>query len=599
MRWRFAMLAWLALMPAAARAESDSEAIRAWATQVVGDGVAQGRSANAVVTVVRNGQVLLSRGYGAADRPGGRPVDPDKDQFLLASITKTFTAAAIAQLVEQRRIASLDDSANKYLKRIRLPSRDGKDVTLRELLTHSAGFEERGYGFARHGATAIPAAGDFVRRALPSLVRTPGTRIVYANIDPPILGMVIEDITGQTLQAYLARNVFAPLGMRHTVLNYAPDGGPALVQEWSAAGSAPRVLNAPFFAPTGSVQTTGGDMAVYMNAMFGAAPRVLTPSMIDRLWTPLMRNDAALTPLAMAWFLPQWNGVGIAEHAGGFSGFASWIVLIPSQRTGLFIAWGEDAAKPGQRPFSYTEVHDGFLRAALGPHKPLRQMADQSGLARFEGRYWRERRAHTNPELLLSIDAMHDAVLRRDGLYVDGDGPFHLIAPNVIARDTDGTRLPTRYVLSGDDLLAVSDYSRRVSTVTDPHTYVDIAFGLVAICLGGLVAMIWIGTARWGLGLAAFGAAILPAALFWPGLGGMGFEGDVLFGRPWRFQILFAAGGFLATGAILLTAGLAPRIDTGRETPVAAMAYQGLVALSAAALVVLLALVGTFRLPAF
>ncbi len=599
MRWRFVLFAWLALLPAVARAESDVTAIDAWAAHVVGDGIAQGRSANAVVTVVRGGKVLLNRGYGAADRPRGRAVDPNADQFLLASISKTFTAAAIAQLVEQGRIASLDDPANKYLKRVRLPSRDGKDVTLRELLTHSAGFEERGYGFARHGVTGIPASGDFVRSAVPALVRTPGTRIVYANIDPPILGMVIEDITGRTLQAYLAQHVFAPLGMRHTVLNYAADGGPSLVQEWSAAGFAPRVLNAPFFAPTGSVQTTGADMAVYMAAMFGAAPRVLTPSMIARLWTPLMRNDAALTPLAMAWFLPQWNGVGVAEHAGGFSGFASWLILIPAQKTGLFIAWGEDSTRPGQRPFGYTEIHDGFLRAALGPHEPLPRLTDQSGLARFVGRYWRERRPHTNPEVLLSIDAMHDAALRKDGLYVDGDGPFHLVAPGVIARDTDGTQYPTRYVLSGDELLAVSDYSRRVSAIGDPHIFMDAAFGLIALCLGGLIAMFWMAKDRWGLGLAALGAALLPAALFWPGLDGMGFEGDVILGRPWRFDVLFAAGCLLAVSAALLLAGLGRSLVARRPVSAAQTAYGALVAFSAATLVVLLALIGTFRLPGF
>ncbi len=363
MRWRFVLFAWLALLPAVARAESDVTAIDAWAAHVVGNGIAQGRSANAVVTVVRGGKVLLNRGYGAADRPRGRAVDPNADQFLLASISKTFTAAAIAQLVEQGRIASLDDPANKYLKRVRLPSRDGKDVTLRELLTHSAGFEERGYGFARHGVTGIPASGDFVRSAVPALVRTPGTRIVYANIDPPILGMVIEDITGRTLQAYLAQHVFAPLGMRHTVLNYAADGGPSLVQEWSAAGFAPRVLNAPFFAPTGSVQTTGADMAVYMAAMFGAAPRVLTPSMIARLWTPLMRNDAALTPARHGVVPAAMERRRRRRARRRIFGLCVVAHPDPCAEDGLFIAWGEDSTRPGQRPFAIPR----FTTASCAP----------------------------------------------------------------------------------------------------------------------------------------------------------------------------------------------------------------------------------------
>ncbi len=226
-------------------------------------------------------------------------------------------------------------------------------------------------------------------------------------------------------------------------------------------------------------------------------------------------------------------------------------------------------------------------------------MTDQSGLARFVGRYWRERRPHTNPEVLLSIDAMHDAALRKDGLYVDGDGPFHLVAPGVIARDTDGTQYPTRYVLSGDELLAVSDYSRRVSAIGDPHIFMDAAFGLIALCLGGLIAMFWMAKDRWGLGLAALGAALLPAALFWPGLDGMGFEGDVILGRPWRFDALLPRAACWRSPRRCCWQDWDAASSHGARFPPRKPLTGALVAFSAATLVVLLALIGTFRLPGF
>jgi CubicO group peptidase (beta-lactamase class C family) len=558
---------------------------QSWADGFVRSGVDHGRTRFAVVTVVDRSHVLINEAFGTD--AAGRPVSAVTDQVAIASVSKTFTAAAIAQLMDRGVIASLDDPANRYLKRIQLPSRDGRQVTLRELLTHSAGFEERNIGFAASGRTTIPAAPAYIRSVVPALVRTPGTRIVYANIDPAILGMVIEDVTGQTLQAYLAQHIFAPLGMTHTILNYRSDGGPDLVRLPRPQGAAmgPIGLNAPFFAPTGSVQTTGADMALYLQAMLGARPDVITPTMLARLTTPLMQNAPATAPLGMAWFLDRWNGTVVADHSGGGFGFASYAAVVPSRGVAMFIDWGYAPAREGARPFDYGEVLDGFLHAALGDYRPPRLLADQSGLNRYVGRYWTERRPHTDAEVIEALAGVQVVTLRADGLYVDGKGPFHQIAPNVIALDTHGDVRPTTYVLAGDQLLGTSAYSVRVHGLSDPAVVSTIGLVAILVLATGLLGLVWCsGWTRWTSGAVGLAALAFPLAIFWSGLNGLGLGGDLQFGHLWRLKLLWVAGAVIVAGAASLSLAA---IATWRRPSAGALAWVRRVHLAVLALAAL------------
>lgn len=594
----FALLASLALAMIAARpaaAAPPPEWAQDYANSVFRQGVADGRASSAVVTIVQDGKVLLSQGYGFADQPGGRPADPARDHYLIASCTKTFTAAAIALLVEDGRISSLDDPANRYLKRVQLPNWRGQPITLRELLTHSAGFEERGFGFVRQGDRIDPA---YIRSAIPGVVRQPGSRIVYANIDPAILGMIVEDVSGEPLATFLDRRLLRPLGMTSTKLNL--DSHPRdLVRLWAGSGAKltyePVMMNAPFFAPTGSIHTTATDMTNYLEAMLGERPDVLSPRAVARLTSPLMRNDPALPALAMNWFLPTWNGRQVVEHNGGFSGFSAWMVIIPETHTAMFAAWGGGPGRPGAKGLGYGEVRDRFLASALGPARPpvfAAASLDTSGLV---GRYWRERRGHTTPEVLLFLKSV--ATVTRagpDGLLIDGKGPYRQVAPGVFQYQSGPESDVETVVFRDDQMLTTAGYGRRVSGLADPAVSSKLAIFLIAISASGMLAVAW---RRWGAiaAVVAAGAAMaIPAVL-------MGdLETDVLTGRPWRFTVLFAACLALGLSALALAAtsvraGRSPATPPGLRW--AAAGHFGLLALSAAGLCAILVWARALNLP--
>jgi CubicO group peptidase (beta-lactamase class C family) len=142
---------------AQATAELTPAAVEAWADDLFGKAQQGKRFSGAVVSFVQDGEIAFSKGYGYADYVAGTPVDPATTTFRVGSITKTFTATAIAQLIDQGLIGSLDDAANQYLKRLRLPAPGGKEITLKQLITHTAGFENRVFNIATDkAAVTVP-----------------------------------------------------------------------------------------------------------------------------------------------------------------------------------------------------------------------------------------------------------------------------------------------------------------------------------------------------------------------------------------------------------------------------------------------------------
>lgn len=533
-----ALLLVLGLAPAAA--QTDPAALAAWADREFGKPVAEGRASAATVVVVEGGRVALLRRYGFGDKAARTPIAPPRDRFLIASTTKTFTATAIALLVRDGRIASLDDPANKYLKRLQLPDGFGRAVTLRQLLTHSAGYEERGFGVGNHDDLTAPATAGYVRAHLPAIVRPPGSRIVYANIDPAILGMVVEDITGMTMRDFVATRILRPLGMADTELAYARAATDRLVRPYVGDQPQPFEINAPFYAPTGSIHTTAADMAKYLNAQLGHAPAVLPPAVLAPLHAAQARNAAALDPLAMAFFVSRWNDATIVGHAGGFSGFSADMYLVPQRDIGVFYVWAGSPGPGRGAPLDYGRLQASFLTLTLGRYRPPAPLAVQPDPSAFVGRYWDERRPQTNFEAIVAAGAVQTvAPAPGNRLTINGKGPYYAFAPGAYTMVGDDGRPGNVVVFDGDQLLQRVGYARRVSGFGDPETQTMLAFGAVVVLASGLLGAIWMrGRARWIAPLTGLAALVVPLALFAlpPGL-----EPSIIAGDMTPFWLLRAA----------------------------------------------------------
>ena len=627
LRWALAAAAALAGMPLAAEPPPppgppalDAASVTAWAADTFPPALARKAFSGLAVSVVRDGEVLFSRGYGRADQsqPGG--VDPAATLFRIGSITKTFTASLLAQLLDEGRIHSLDDPANRYLKDYALPANAGVDITLHHLLKHTAGFEDRAYAIgALRPVPARLAARDF-DRLRPAYVRPAGARVEYSNFGIAVLGRVVEDITGQPIDKVMRERLFEPLGMAHTRLlvdtrEPAGIGRPAVIlPDGSFRPLTFSAIN-PSYAAAGSIVTTAHDMARYMmaqlraRAMGGAASPVLSERALAALHTRRAGNSPESTGIGMVFFTEDWAGVETLAHGGNWEGFHSWMTLIPSLDAGVFVSvmsegpvpgagaalrtllmpWSEPAASPAV--VSGLPYARSFLTRFLGEHRPLPPPTAGIIGDSLAGWYRPDRRVFTTAESVVDLVFIGGGVARikagEGGLDIAASGPwrpgtpagvFVLDAParsQAVVRDDARVGAPVMV----PDLGIYT--STRIPWFMHPrfHAYVFLA-ALLACLVGGGLAM---ARARGAARLSAVAPVLLAAALpimAYRGLAGGSGMLPELFGGNQRPLELFVVVANLLPALAIVTLGLAMRGANGRaraRRPLVSVGVSGLV----------------------
>ena len=194
--------------------------------------------AGTVVTVVKDGKVIFSKGYGYSDVKSRTPVTADATLFRVGSISKTFTWTAVMQLVEQGKI-DLDRDVSTYVD-FKIPSPFGKPVTMRNLLTHTPGFEQPVKDMMARDAVSLSPLGSYVKTHLPLEIYPPGTTPSYSNYGATLAGYIVERVSGVPFDEYISKNILQPLGMtRATFDQPLPNDLKPLMSEGYAQASQP------------------------------------------------------------------------------------------------------------------------------------------------------------------------------------------------------------------------------------------------------------------------------------------------------------------------------------------------------------------------
>ena len=196
------------------RAQLTAEDVTAWLDGFMPYALKTADVAGAVVTVVKDGQILVNKGYGLANIADNIPVDGDRTLFRPGSISKLFTWTAVMQLVEQGKI-DLDADVNTYLD-FTIPSPRGT-ITMRHLMTHTPGFEEVFKDLFVEGATFND--GDlrrFLVDHIPSQMFDSGTTPAYTNYATTLAGYIVERLTQKSFETYVEDHIFTPLGMERS-----------------------------------------------------------------------------------------------------------------------------------------------------------------------------------------------------------------------------------------------------------------------------------------------------------------------------------------------------------------------------------------------
>lgn len=381
--------------------------------------------AGAVVTIVKDGRVLLAKGYGFSDVASRTPVSPSQTLFRTGSVTKLFTWTAVMQLVEQDKL-DLDADVNRYLD-FTIPQTQGVAVTLRHLMTHRGGFQEtlKNLGAQRRGSVDLAA---YVRGNIPDQIYRPGTTPSYSNYGAALAGYVVERVAGVPFDQYVEDHIFRPLGMEpdatlRTPLPKALAG--RMSEGYATASGKPGDFEVVNGYPAGSQSASGIAMTRFMLAFLNkgelGGKRILKDATVSRMLDTVTAYDPRQNGIALGFVEEVRNGLRILGHGGDTVYFHSLLNLVPERKFGFFISY--NSTGNGVVPLRNV-VWGQLLDRYFPAERPdgVRSKAPASGPTASEvaGRYVSSRRAETSLLRLLSVLQQPRAIAQPDGsLIVD------------------------------------------------------------------------------------------------------------------------------------------------------------------------------------
>jgi len=341
---------------------------------IVANELAQRDVAGAVVVVVAGGAPVLLKGYGYADVAKRTPVD-ERTLFRPASISKLFTSLAVMQLVEEGKL-ELDADVNRHLD-FEVPPAFGKPVTLRQLLTHRAGFEERLRDLGHAQGPPMPLA-EFARSHLPRRTLVPERWPAYSNYGVALAGYIVQRSTGIPFERYVAERIFAPLGMERASFEQPlpKDLAPLMSAGYQVASRKPGPFEVINDAPAGALTASGDAMARFLLMLLGrgelAGQRVLSAESFAAWIAPQV--EVAGNGLGLTIYEAHPHGVRTIGHGGDLSYFHSELHALPEHGFGVFVS--QNSLGNGGR----------LLRAVLVPALIKRYFAEQGREPSRQGR---------------------------------------------------------------------------------------------------------------------------------------------------------------------------------------------------------------------
>lgn len=394
--------------PAAAQASQgpdDPGEVEAFFDGAVGALMSTNHVPGAVVVVVKDGAVFFAKGYGYADVETLKPVDPETTLFRPGSVSKLFTWTAVMQLVEQEEL-DLDTDINTYID-FEIPDTFEQPITLRHLLTHTPGFEDRGDNLFKLTPEETSSLGDYLKANLPARVFPPGQVGSYSNYGTALAGYIVERTSGQAFTDYIKQHIFDSLGMEHaTFVQPLPDhlagdmsGGYNYYNGGYIEGSFEYVNG----LPAGSLSASGLDMARFMIAHLQNGQfednRILSEATARRMHSPLYTPDPRLPGMAYGFFQENVNEQYVISHGGDTILFHSTMQLLPQENLGIFIstngAGGVNLVEPVIDAF-----YDHYYPQEAISLTPDRDFASRSAI--YSGSYMLSRSNFTTFEKLFS-----------------------------------------------------------------------------------------------------------------------------------------------------------------------------------------------------
>lgn len=333
------------------------------------------------LVLLNDGKQIAVRRFGFADEKAQQRVDSDTI-FHWASITKTFTAISLMQLVD-RGLVSLDDPVTKYIPEFRAihnPYGAADDVTVRHLLTHTSGLREGTWPWNADGAVSPPPWQKsnppgwkqiYAMMPYTALGFRPGTAYSYSNPGSSLMGRIVEVVSGDDIEVYVDKNILKPLGMTRTYYDVTP---------WHLA----RFRSSSYLwkdgiltdlgreFDTGATNGNGGlnapvaDMAIYLDFLLGRGDKkrndaILPRDRLESMWVPMFAADydpSVKEQMAKTFFVIDANGADgkarrFVGHTGSQEGYRAFVYILPGSGAAAIMAVNTTLS-PGPRPLVFN-----------------------------------------------------------------------------------------------------------------------------------------------------------------------------------------------------------------------------------------------------
>jgi len=509
--------------------------------------IADKRANAAAVVCTNRAGVTFSRTYG--------PVDFDRSIWRAASVSKALTAIAVMRLVEEGRV-DLDGDVNRYLKTFKIPATFQQPITLRQLLEHRSGLDDRfiGDGF-RIGEQ--PPMRLLMQQVLPARVYAPSDVEFYSNYGYGLIGAVLEDVTGERFEDYMSATVLRPLKMnRSTFAQPLPQDLVSLV--------APGKWWYQHAAPAGGLATTGADIAAFLIATLNEDADVISNSSFKVMTTPQTANSGLVHRLG------YWTGRDHGQQLIGASGdsgsFHSVITAVPEHDLGVAILVSGNGS--GLAWVFYTR----FLEAQFGAtssetprhaHRLQRKPADRESNSHFTGLYRTVRYPHHELSKtfiildLTRVTADGDGALRFRGARWLRTGPLQF-------EKEDGSETVSFKEDSDGRIRFLGDTEEKIGWYQSGHA--NIAFYFIFTIFFGVASWRARGVLRW-LSILA-----LLHSLGWLGAALIGGPENLIFGLPLPLK------GILWIGTAMPLLALAAIYPAWRNRTILAVATAAVLA---------------------
>lgn len=534
-----------AVTPRTEPASLTSQDTTAWLDGMLPAALEREGIAGAVVSVVSGGEIVAERGYGVATASTGTTeptaVDVDRTLFRIGSVSKLITATAVMQQVEAGTV-DLDEPVQSYLD-FTLPVTFDTPVTLRHLLTHTAGFEDQLGGLIASAPAEPKPLRDTVSVDPPEQLFEPGTTPSYSNYSNGLAAYVVERVTGQPFEEYATEHILDAAGMDGAT--YEQPLSPERQQHMSAgyrfAGSAEVPFEVVSPSPAGAVTATAGDLADFMNAQLGHPAAdgrtLLAPDLLDEMHAPALGEEQLGNlvngpQMTLGFFERDRNGHRVLSHAGDLTAFHAQLEIYPDDDAGIFISLNSTGIHGDSSTAIRDAITTGFADRYFpeGRQAPMATDTAADHGAALAGTYQLSRRGESTFVRLFYILSSVEVTAEQDGVVT-------------ISAITDSAGTPLRFVEVEPWVWQEIGGQRRVAAATDGDAVTAVGFDPAFTMQPMPTERALVPT------VAALSLIVLVLALIaWPlgALRGAGRDGSVPSDRRGRVLTWWTRGSILA-----------------------------------------------------